>query len=633
MLESLRAIQNTKAGKAILATIMGLIMVSFVIWGIGPVFNGFNANQIATVGGSTVTVDAFRQAYQGESQQLQQRTKRVITNAQAHQYGIDTQVLSRLVSEAVLDNQASALGLSISDPQVAKAIVSDPSFKGANGQFDRGRFNAILRENDTNEQSFVREQRAVYLRQELVQGLVGAVRTPRVALDALHRFQAETRSLDYVVLPASAAGDIQAPDDATLQKFFDDRAPSFRAPEYRKLVVLPLLAATLARPDQVSEADIAKLYDGVKDARYTTPEYRTLQQIAFPNEADAVTAAARIKAGTSFADVAAERKLTDKDIDLGRVTKGGLFDKAVAEAAFGLPADGVSDPVKTAFGATIVRVAAIEPASVKPLADVASELRAEIAASRTGDAIRSLHDKVEDARASGQDLAAAAQAAGLSARTIEAVDATGRDKAGQIVDLPESEALLRAAFASDVGVDNETVRTRDGGQVFYEVASIEAGRAQSLAEVKPKVEAAWRSDETVKRLATKAGDVVKAIDGGQSLEQAAAGLGNLSVQHVADVRRSGGTGLNAATVAQAFSVKVGSAAAAPGDGETRVVFKVLGAVVPPINPDETQTKQFEAQYKSWLSEDMLTAYLTTAEGRIGVRINPDAYLAAIGNNS
>ncbi|WP_131193857.1 SurA N-terminal domain-containing protein [Lichenihabitans psoromatis] len=633
MLESLRAIQNTTAGKAVVAVIMGLIMVSFVIWGIGPVFTGFNANQIASVGTASVTVEAFRQAYQNELQQLQQRARRQITNAQAHQYGIDTQVLSRLVSEAVLDNQTSTMGLSISDDQIAKAIVSDPTFKGASGQFDRNQFNAILRDNDMTEQMFVREQRNVYLRQELVQGLVGSIKTPVAAVETLHRFDAETRSIDSIVLPSSVAGTIPQPDDATLKKFFDDRAQTFRAPEYRKLVLLPLTPTALAKPDDVSDADVAKLYDSVKDARYGTPEYRTLRQIVFPSEAEAVAAAQAIKSGKSFADIATERKLSDKDLDLGRVTKASLFDKAVADAAFALPINGVSDPIKNAFGAAIVEVTAIDPATVRPLAEVAPALRGEIAASRAAENIRALHDKVEDARASGQSLVDAAKAAGLSARTTEPVDASGRDKDGKpIADIPDVAAVLKAAFASDVGVDNDVVRTPDGGQIFYEVAAIEPARAQSLDEVKTKVEAAWRRDETAKALSAKADALVKEIDGGTSIEAVAKTLG-LPVQHVADVRRQGGTGLDASTVAQVFNEPVGQAASAAGEGDTRIVFKILGSVVPPLDAESPQTKQMDAQYQSWLAEDMLASYLTQVQGKIGVRINPTAYRAAIGSDS
>ena len=634
MLESLRAIQNTRAGKTILGVVMGLIMVSFVIWGIGPVFTGFNANQIASVGSTSVTVEQFRQAYQSELQQLQQRARRPITNAQAHQYGIDTQVLSRLISEAMLDNQANGMGLVISQDQIAQQILADPAFKGPDGKFDRNQFNAILRDNEMNEQMFVRQQRNVYLRQQLVQGLVGAVATPKTAMDALHRFDAETRSVDYIVLPPSAAGTPPQPDDAALQKYYDERATTFRAPEFRKLVILPLTPATLAKPAEVAEADVAKLYDAVKAQRFSTPEYRTLQQIVFPSEAEAAAASSRIRAGASFADIATERKLGEKDTDLGRVTRASLFDKAVADAAFGLPEGAVSDPVKNAFGATLLHVVKIEPASTTPLDDVAAQLRTEIAASRTGEAIRTLHDKIEDARSSGQTLTEAGKAAGVEARTIEAVDAGGRDKSGKpVADLPDAPDLLKAAFASDIGVDNDTVRTPDGGQIFYEVAAIDPARPQTFAEVKPQVEAAWQQAETAKLLSGKAAEIVGRLKDGTSLEQVAASLGNLPVLHSADVRRQGGTGLDAATVAQVFDGPVGTIGSAPGDARTRVVFKVLGSVVPPLDPDAPQTGQIDSQYQTWLAEDMLSGYLNELQAKVGVKVNPQAFQAAIGSQS
>ena len=567
MLESLRAIQNTWVGKAVVAVIMGLIMISFVIWGIGPVFTGFNANTLASVGSTTVTVDAFRQAYQTELQQLQERARRPITNAEAHQFGLDTQVLSRLVSEAVLDSEAHRMGLAISQGQIAKAITADPSFAGPNGQFDKTRFQELLSENGMTEQAFVRDQRSTYLRQELIQGLVGGLVVPQDALEAMHRLAAETRSVDFITLPPSAVEPVPAPDEAALKTFFDDRARTFRAPEYRKLVILPLLPSTLAKPGAVSAADVQALYDKVKDQRFTTPEMRTLQQIVFPNEAEATAAAQSLKNGKTFADLAAERHLSEKDLDLGHVTQAALFDKTLAAAAFALPEGGTSDAIKTPFGGAIVHVVKVDPAAVKPLAAVEPDLRFELATARTGDAIRAAHDKVEEARNGGQTLADAAKAAGLTARTIDAVDAADKDKAGQVVDIPDAAAVLKAAFASDIGVDNDTIRTPDGGQIFFEVAGIDPARPQTLAEVKPAVEAAWRRDEIAKRLTARAVDLVKALDSGQAIEAIAAAQGNLPVSHAADVRRAGGTGLDAATVAAIFAVPVdGSGSSAAPDG-------------------------------------------------------------------
>ena len=131
MLEGIRAAQSTWIGKAIMTLVFGLIVLAFVVWGIGDVFRGGGGNQIAQVGGVSITTAAYRQAYQTELQNLQQRARRQITNDEAHRLGLDVQVLSRLMSDAALDDRARTLGLGISDSRVAKSILTDPSFAGA----------------------------------------------------------------------------------------------------------------------------------------------------------------------------------------------------------------------------------------------------------------------------------------------------------------------------------------------------------------------------------------------------------------------------------------------------------------------------------------------------------------------
>ena len=631
MLEGLRAVQNTWVGKSILAIVMGFIVVSFAIWGIGDIFRGIGVNQVAKVGGVEISAAAFRQAYQTELQTLQQRNRRAITNEEAHAYGLDAEVLSRLLSNAVLDNQTQALGLAISDAEIGKAIVGDPAFSGSSGSFDRMRFNGVLRDNGMNEQSFVKEQRNVYLRQELIQSLVGDINVPTAALEALHRYRTETRSLDYVILSAASVGPIPPPDDAALKTYFDAHAPDFAAPQYRKLVVLHLSPATLAKPDAVSDADARALYDQVKDKRFSTPERRTLQQIVFPNDEEASAASAKLKSGASFADVLADRKLEPKDVDLGTVTRDKLFDKAVADAAFGLPADGTSDPVKGAFGPVMVHVAAVMPAGTQPYEEVAGGLKQEIATSRAADALKGLHDKIEDARSAGKPLGEAARSVGIEALTVDAIDPQGVDKAGKAVDgLGDKDALIKAAFASDIGVDNDTIQGKDGGTTWYEVAGIEPAHPRTLDEVKPEAEAAWRKQETGKRLLDKATELVKALEGGQTVEQVAAANGNLAVSHANDVKRDGAPGLPPGVGAQSFDGPVGSAGSAPQGDESRAVFKVLDSVVPPLDPDDTETKQLSDQYRTSVAEDILVAYLSKTSSRIGTRVNQDALRAATG---
>lgn len=634
MLGGIRAAQSTWIGKALTTLVFGVILVAFVIWGIGDPFRGGSANTVAQVGDVTVSTQAYRQAYQTELQDLQRRARRAITNQEAHRIGLDAQVLSRLVSDAALEDRARTMDLAISDKDVARKILAEPSFAGPGGAFDRGRFNAVLSENGMTEATFVRDQRQVYLRRELIEALTGGLEAPLAAVDAVHRYQDETRSVDTLALPAAAAGPVPAPDDAALSAYYDAHKGVFEAPQFRKLVVLAVTPASLAKPGDVSDADVRGVYEGVKRERFATPETRHVSQVVFPNEEAAAAFVRRVRAGQSFADAVKADALGDKLVDLGTVAKDAIFDGAVADAAFGLPADGTGDPVRGTFGTVVAHVDAVTPATVQPFDAVAPMLRAELATARSTAAVKALHDRIEDARSSGKTLGEAAAAVGLAARTIDAVDASGDDKGGRPVEgLVDGPDLLKAAFASDIGVDNDTIALRDGGTVWFEVAGIDPARQLTLAEARPRVEAVWIEEETARRLDARAAELVKAVDaGGQTLEAIAAPLG-LSVVHVADAKRAGATGLSSGVVARIFDVPVGTAGSAPTGPASRTLFKVLDSVTAPLDPDAPGTKQIEQRYGASLQDGVINAYLGTLRAKLGAKVNAGALQAASGAGS
>jgi peptidyl-prolyl cis-trans isomerase D len=630
MLEGLRAASQNWIGRTIMVIVMGFIILSFAIWGIGDIFGGFGANALAKVGAVTITTDAYRNAYQTDLQRMQANARRAITNEEAHRMGLDAQVLGQLVSDALLDQKARELGLAISDDQIAKAIVADDAFKGITGTFDPARFQALIRENGYTERSFVAYQRGVYLRREISEAVIGDLQAPQAMADAIHKYQSELRSIDYVTLTPAAAGDIPAPTEDQLKTFFEARRGYYETFETRNLVLLSLDPASLAKPEAVSDADAEKRYDEVKAQRYTAPEKRTIAQIVFPTAAEAAAAKAKIDAGASFDAIAAERKLTAADISLGTVARSALVDKAVAEAAFALPEGGVSAPVTARFGTALLHVTAIVPATVKPFAEVAPAIKQEIATQRAKADIVRLHDSIEDQRASGKTLSEAAKSVGLTTRQLDGVDARGRDKAGKPVpDLPDAQPLLKAAFASDVGVDNDTLATPAGGYVWFEVTGIDPAHRQSLDEVKDQLAKDWTSNEIVEKLAAKARDMVKEVDGGKAFADVVAANGGADIHHVADVKRAGGAGLSSADVVQVFNTGVHGAGSAE-DGENRVVFQVLDSSVPPLDKDDAQLKALMAQVKPGLLDDVLAQYLGRLRATFGVTVNNQALQGAIG---
>jgi len=629
MIEYLRAASQGFVGRAIMTVVLGFIVFSFALWGTGDAFRGYGTNKVASVGGAAITPDEFRFAYQNALQQYQRRLKAPITNAQAHAMGLDVQTLGRLIADAALDERARALGLAVSDDELVKAIREAPGLQDDKGGFDRDKFNQLLRDSGLSERGFFNEQRKVTLRQQIGVSLAAEIVAPKPLIEALAHFSGQSRAIDYVILPPSAAGDIPAPTPEQAQSFFNERKANFQAPEYRSTNLLAVTPSMLAKPDEVSESDVRALYERVKDQRFGVAEKRALQQIVFPNEAEAAEALAKIKAGATFDDIVKARQLSEKDIGLGDLTRSQLFDKAVGDAAFELPAAGVSDIVKSQFGPVILRVTQITPGSVKPFEEVASDLRNEIARDRAANDVLAIHDKIEDARASGKTVEEAAKSVGLNMRNIPSVDAAGLDKAGGAVpDLVEKDALLRAVFASDVGIDDQPVSTRDGGFVWFEVTKIERARERSLDEVKDKVEQQWREEETAKALAAKAAEMTGKLDGGVTLASLTE-PGKLEVKSAADIHRAGGAGLNESAVTAIFNAPPnGAGSVAVGDG--RLVFKITSDATPPIDYSGPEIKQLQARINEALANDLMSQYIAALEGELGVSVNEAVLQSAIG---
>ena len=628
MLDGMRKATQGLIGRSIMAIVLGLIIVSFVVWGVGDMFRGGISDKIAEVGGASITAQQFQTQMQNLMYQYQTRAKMSLTNAQAHALGLDNEVLQRLIAEAALDSRAGSMGLAISDETIAAAVRNDPNLLDASGQFSRARFDAALRDSGLSERGFFASQSKAYLRQQIEIALINGLTAPKGLVDALTRVEAQNRAVDYVVLPATAAGEIAAPSEDTLKSYFEERKASYRAPEYRSFTLVLASPASLAKPAEVSEEDAKALYDKTRDTRFTVPEKRKLQQILFPNDAEADAAQAKLKAGAAFDDIVKARNLSPADVDLGETTKAALFDPAIAEAAFALPENGVSDIVKGKFGPVIVRVVGVTPASVKSFADVEDELKKQIATDRAAADVQTLHDKVEDARVSGKSLADAAKDAGLEPRVIQGVDSTGADSSGVAVDLPEKTLLIRSVFASDVGVDDAALQTHDHGDLWFEVTKIDPARDRAFTEVKGEVEKQWRADAVAQALGAKALDMVKQLDAGATLASLAQPA-SLEVKSAADIHRRGGGTLAPSVVSAIFAAPPnGAGSAATPDG--RVVFKITADTTPPTNLDDASVKAAADKLNASMQSSVVEQYVAAIERELGVKIYQNVLQAAEG---
>jgi peptidyl-prolyl cis-trans isomerase D len=625
----LRGIHKASAnwiGRAVMGVILGLIAISFGIWGIGDIFKGFGTSTVAKVGGTEIRVDTFRQLYQDRLQQLSRQVNRPITPDQAKALGLDRQWLGELIAETTLDDRARSLRLNVSEAELARRITEDPAFRGITGQFDRMRFEAVLRNAGYNEARFMTEQRRIALRQQLLGTVSGEPVVPKTALDAFNRYQNEERTIEYVALGPAQAGDISEPTPEVLAKYFEERKVVFRAPEYRKITVVALAPADIASRIEVSDADLKKAYTD-RRVKYETPERRHLKQIVFPNMDEAKAAAGKLAQGTTFEALAAERGLKDTDVDLGTVAKSAVVDRDVADAAFALKSGEVTAPIQGRFGIAIAKVENVEASTLRTFEDVAAELKRDIQNERAKNELINVQEKVEDERLGGATLADAARKFNLKPRTIEAIDREGKDAQGNAVpDLPQNVDVLSAAFSAEVRGENEPLRLpSNGGYVWFDVDAITPARDRPLDEVKERVVARWRDDEITTRLKTKATEMLDKIKAGTSFADVAA-ADKLKVEWKPGIKRGApSAALSAVAVTEIFRTAQDSAGSVEGASPTeRIVFHVTEIKVPPLDPEAADAKRLDEALKARNTEDLIGQYIARLQSEIGFSINQSA---------
>jgi peptidyl-prolyl cis-trans isomerase D len=612
--------------------LMGMLVISFAIWGIADIFRGYGSQTLIKVGDTEITPQEYSRAQRDVLRVMSSDAGRSLSLQEAREQGLENRVLERLIGGAAVDTHAKSLGLGISDEALLQGIMKDPAFQDATGNFNPLALQQALRTMDMSEQGYLTSERERNLRRQLL-GTVG--RTPaasQVFLNALNNYNNETRSLRYVVVPATAAGAVPEPSDADLKSFYDNHQVKFTQPEFRKFGALALTPESVKDKVRITDDDLKAAFDKDKD-KLGTPERRRVQQITFPDRAAAEAAYQKIQSGTGFVEIAKAQGVNEVDLDLGMLKRSDMADSAIADAAFKVEKDKVSEPVTGVLGKTVLlRVTEVQPGKMVTFEQAKPELEKKLLKDRAQSAIFDLHDHIEDERAAGTQLSEVAEKFKLTYRVVDQVDRQGKSLDGKVVDLPQKTDLLNAVFATEVGVENDPLDAKDDGLIWYEVLGITPQRLKPFDQVKDEVKKDWSLDERRTRLAKYTEDLVKQLSGGKTLEDVAKDL-NTQVVPTEPLKRDGLT-INVLPVAvtQAFALPQGGYGSAPsGVEEGRIVFQI-DKVTPPAPLDQPSLEALKRQIKNFIGEDIVGEYFSALESRYGVTINQQALAKLAGGN-
>lgn len=659
MLESMRSMM----GGVVAKILIGLLVISFAVWGASDAFIGGAGSNTIVVGDTKVGLLDYRLAYDNRVNQIQQQLGQRLPREQLRAFGIEQAVLSQMVSGAVLDESARKMGLGMSDDKLAGLIGDDPAFQDASGNFSRQRLDFALRQIGMQEEDYIRNRQAIGVRNQLIGGLTEGLEVPNAFIDAFGEYQNQRRVFEYVTVTADAIGKLPDPTETQLKDFYEANKDDYVAPEYRKLVLVRLTAEDIARPDALSAEDVEAEYERTK-SNFTTDEKRRVQQLTFSDQATAEAAVERLKSGELFETLMSEMGRTAADVDLGVLTRSQIPDQNVANAVFDLNLNESSDVVAGIFGPVIVRVTEIQSEEIKSLSEVEEQIREALALEKAADELYDIHDQLEDERAAGDPLADAARKVGLTARTVEQIDREGLAPDGtEITDIPQTTQVLAEAFDTEEGVEADPVSLGTTGFVWYEVAGVTSERQKPFEEVRDEVETAWVEAETVNKISELAERIRKRLSDGEAFSVVVAELlssskaeapapvdsqdntetsdltesvgennsapqpGIVKIETSAEMRREDTSAdLPRGAVTAGFSVPIDAAVAAPGaETPNYVVMKVTQI----IEGEGDVPDQVVEQLNRALNDEILNNVVRDLQSREDVIVDQQAIETAI----
>lgn len=625
MLDALRKGAGTWVAKIFIA----LLVMSFAVWGVADIFQGFGQNVAAKVGDTEISIYSFDRTYRRDLNNLGRQIGRPLSTTEGAQFGIPQQTLGTLVAEAALNETATGMKLGVSDQKLAALIQADPAFQSSGGGYNRNQLDQVLRNSGMSEDDYVRERRKLAERQLLAEGISGGMAAPSAYLEALHSYQAETRDLNYVLLDASLLEEIADPDTSVLSTYFEDEKEQFRAPEFREITLLELSPEKLARADDISDEDARAEYERDLE-RYSKPEQREVRQMSFPDPEEAALVAQKITDGASFDDILKERSLGENDVNLGTMSQTDFLDSTIADAAFALAEGETSGVVDGRFSSVILNVTKIEPQSTRPFEEVQTEIKAQLAREQAEREVLDLLDEIEDARAGGALLPEIAQRFHLTTTSPVAFDTTAKDMQGGDADLPEVQGLVRGAFDSDIGIENDPLQLGERGFLWYEVAKVIPSRDTELDEVRDRVIAAWKSSETERMLNELSSSLIDKAKTGTDLETVAREAGT-ELKFAAGVARNAASGdISAAAATAAFNGPQGSVFdVAAADDTSRLLIEVDAVNTPAFFAEAQEMQALRQQLSQQMQDSLLNQYVADIEAKVGVEINQSAIALVI----
>lgn len=442
---------------------IGLLVLSFAVWGIQDIFGNYGQRTIAKIDKITLTVENYIDEYNNQLSLISKNIGRQLSQEEAQLMGVDSDVLQKLIIEGLTSVEVESLKLGISENYLANKIISDATFY-KDGKFNKEIYVQRIGYAGYNEETFLEELVKSEKKLQLYNIVSSGIKVPNIMLDSKKNYENNERVVEYFILP-NKKFNIKTPSENDLKNYYENFQNNFSQEETRDVEILTLNEKSVKKFIEIKNEEIEASYkDNIKD--YFVKEKREIYQFLFNNLAEAESIYKNsYKKGIK--DLISESNYKTDDIFIGNITKDKVVDPIIADLAFSINQNSYSKPVKGSLGYSIIYIDNITKEQTLPLNNVKANIRETILSSKSDDKIDELYEMIEDARAAGESLPSIANSLSIDLENYRGMNSSGLDTNGNSFDELESADLLESLFSNYIDTDIDVVESKNSNRYTW----------------------------------------------------------------------------------------------------------------------------------------------------------------------
>lgn len=439
MLAFMKKLTRSPLGKLVLM----IVIVGMALWGVDQIFNqvrsGLGAN-IVSAGTRGLDPEDLDFRVETVLRNVNATAERPMSKSEALEQGLIDQIIEVEKARITRLGYGESIGISPSPEAVVEEMNTIPAFQNPlTGELDAAIFRDRIAQLGMTPAQFERQLQDDILIRALSRAAGSAVSAPNVLSNIQANYLGETREVAWFFYDTSNAPAPAAPTDAEVKAYYDEHIERLKQPERRALDVLRMSTDDFTGKVEVTDQEVATVYEATKSERFAAPDQRTYAELMFPSRDAARTAFGLLAGGADPNSVTGANS-----IQLRTARADEISDAALQEAMFGpgKQSGAMFGPREVNGQWMVARLISVQPGAVKPLEEVAEEIRLGLARERAQLLFSSALETLDESLSAGHDLNQIAEDIGIPVFSIAPIDQNGMTENGErftmLADAPEA---------------------------------------------------------------------------------------------------------------------------------------------------------------------------------------------------